>query len=266
MTRYTQKSKIQKINIERNNNKEVLIFEIIKEPDKNIKEVTTDIALREIKQLVSNAWGEHDSEYIRKSCLLAYLLCVVRNTEGDLVAVSPIRKHKIFDRDIYTFGLSATSPEYQNCGILKTMDYLLGKKILIENALRGKFRVEFVFITPNIRTIGSIARVADFIYPNPYEINPKTHRIKKADTETWRTIKKFLQVEGERYRTLEREGSIMEGFYDDKPQLLFKKKITHSDKEVNEFGKYYVYKKKGREVVVRAQVNIGKLLTARDLL
>jgi hypothetical protein len=266
MTRYTLKSKIKEIKIVRNKQEEILFAEIIKEPDKNIKEVAKDIALAEIKELVAEAWGEYDAEYIRKGSIQAYFLCVVRNEKGELVGVSPMRKHKIFGRDIYAFGLSATTPEYQNCGILKTMDYILGKKILIENALKGKFKVEFVFITPNIRTLGAIARVADFMYPNPYEMDLKTHKIKKADPETWRTIKKFLQVEGEKYRKLDREGDIMEGFYDDKPQLLFKKKITHPDKAVNEFGKYYVYKKKGRDVVARAILSTGKIAQAKRVL
>lgn len=264
MTRYTNKSKIREIKITRNNKEEVIFAEIIKNPDKRISLVAKDIALKEIKELVATAWGEYDSEYVRRSCVQAYIICAVRNSEGDLVGFSPIRKHKIFGRDIYTFGLSATTPGYQNCGILKTMDYILGKKVLIENVLKGKFKIEFIFITPNIRTLGAIARIADFIYPNPYDINPKTHKIKKADPETWRTIKKFLQIEGERYRVLDREGDIMEGFYDDKPQLLFNKKITHPDKAVNEFGKYYVYNKKGRDVVVRAEISMIKLLKAKE--
>jgi len=266
MTRYTKKSKIKEIEITRNNKEEVIFAEIIKTPEKKIGLVAKDIALKEIKELVAKAWGEYDTEYIRRGCLQAYLICAVRNSEGSLIGFSPIRKHKIFGRDIYTFGLSATTPEYQNCGILKTMDYILGKKILIENALRGKFKIEFVFITPNIRTLGAIARIADFMYPNPYDIDPKTHKIKKADPETWRTIKKFLQIEGERYRVLDREGDIMEGFYDDKPQLLFNKKITHPDKAVNEFGKYYVYNKKGRDVVVRAVLRTGKITLAKKAL
>lgn len=266
MTRYTKKSKIKKIKIIRNKKEENLFVEIIKDPDKNIGEVAKEIALREIKELVTKAWGEYDTEYIRRGCIQAYLVCAVRNSEGELVGFSPIRKHKIFNREIYTFGLSATRNDYQNCGILKMMDYILGKKILIENALKGKFKVEFVFITPNIRTLGALARIADFMYPNPYEINPKTHRIKKADPETWRTIKKFLQIEGETYRSLEREGNIMEGFYDDKPHLLFKKKITHPDKAVNEFGKYYVYKGQGRDVVARAILSTGKIVTAKGVL
>lgn len=266
MTRYTKKSKIKEIKITRNKSEETIFVEMIKEPDKSIGEVAKDIALKEIKELVSVSWGEYDTEYIRKSCIQAYFLCAVRNNQGELIGISPIRKHKIYGRDIYTFGLSATTPDYQNCGILKSMDYILGKKVLIENVLKGKLKVEFIFITPNIRTLGAIARVADFIYPNPYEINPKTHKINKADSETWRTIKKFLQLEGETYRVLEREGDIMEGFYDDKPQLLFKKKITHQDKSVNDFGKHYVYKKKGRDVVVRAILSTGKIITARKVL
>lgn len=265
MTRYTTKSKIKKIKIFRNKQEETVFAEVVKFPDKAIKEVAKDIALKEIKELVSEAWGEYDTEYIRRGCIQAYLLCAVRNNQDELIGVAPIRKHKIFGRDVYTFGLSATIPEYQNCGILKAMEYLVGKKILIENALKAKLKVEFVFITPNIRTLGSLARVADFIYPNPYSINMKTHRIEKADIETWNTIKKFLQLEGEKYRTLDREGDIMEGFYDDKPQLLFKKKITHPDKAMNEFGKQYVYKGKGRDVVVRAIISITKLIKNRYL-
>jgi predicted ribosome quality control (RQC) complex YloA/Tae2 family protein len=259
MDRYTTKSKIKKIKITRNSRDEILFAEYVREPSKVLTEDKKKKLLSEAGVLVKKAWGEYSEENIINGVLHAYFLCLVQNKDGDLVCFAPLKKYRIDKREVYSFSLTATSPEYQKMGIMKSVDFHLGKKVLLENLFRGKFKIEFLFITPNIRTLGTIARVADFIYPNPYNINPETHRVEEADEETWKTVREFLEKAGESYRSLEREGCIMEGFYDDKPQLLYKVKPSHLDKALNDFGDHYLYKKQGRDVIVRAIVGIGGL-------
>lgn len=248
MKRYTKNSKIKKILLKT----ETIYAEIIKEPNKSLDKDTKIRALEDIRSLIKEAWGEYTDENIEKGVFGAYFLCILRNPKNELVGIVPIKKYIIDGREIFSFSLSAISHNYRNQGLLKKSSVLLVKKLFLENLLAGKLRIEFVFITPNIRTLGTMSRVASFMYPNPYKIDPKTHKIAEADEVTWRTVKKFLELAGEKYRVLEKKGCIMEGFYDDKPHLVYKEKITHPDKELEDFGKYYVYNKKGRDVVARA--------------
>lgn len=173
--------------------------------------------------------------------------------------MAPLKKVKLNGKSVYSFGLSVVDPDYQTLGFLKKMSKIVLQKVMLENLLRGKTKIEVIFITPNIRTMGAIARVAKFIYPNPYEIDEKTGTIPKADKETWQTVKKFLVVTKEYFRKLDREGCIMEGFYDTRPHLIVKKR-EHLDKKLNLFGKNYLYKAPGREVVVRAIIDIGAVI------
>jgi len=119
---------------------------------------------------------------------------------------------------------------------------------------------EFVFISPNVRTLGAIIRFCDFVYPNPYLADEKTKRIDSADEETWFTIKEFLEKSGEKYDYLLREGCVMKGFYDEKPHLIYKEYPLHKKQELNDFAQKYIYSKKGQEVVTRAIVNFRKVL------
>lgn len=259
MKKYNSFSKIKKIKTLRSSKKEVFCAEIIKEPSQNIKNHRHDELLTEIHDLAKKGWGDFDAKYLEKSVLGACLLVLLRNSNDKLVGMTPLKKVKIDGKTIYSFGLSVVDPDYQTLGLLKEMSKLVLKKAMMENFLRGRTSVEIIFITPNIRTMGAIARVAKFIYPNPYEIDEKTGQIPRADDETWKMIKRYLVVTKEFFRKLDREGCIMEGFYDTRPHLIITKR-EHLDKKLNLFGKNYLYKTPGREAVVRAIVDLGALL------
>ncbi len=259
MKRYTGKSKIKRIKVKRDQKEETLFAEIIKEPSKNIPQKTQPEAIKEIRELATKGWGDFEKEYLEKSVLKVYLLCLLRDSKDNLIGIAPIKKLKIRGRKIYSFGLTVVDPIFRNFDLSKKMHFALGKEILIDNLKKARFKTEFVFITPNIRTLSTLSKISDFIYPNPYSIDPKTKKIKEADDETWKTIKGFLKVVGEKYRNLEREGCIMEGFYDEKPHLIYKEKLAHKDQKLNEFAKEYLYRKPGREIVARAIVNLKNL-------
>lgn len=239
----------------RSSARQVFHAEIIRDPYKTVHNHLHDELLEEIHRLAKVGWGDFDNKYLEKSVLGANFLCLLRNSKGKLVGMAPIKKVSLTGRKVYSFGLSVVDPDYRGLSLLTKMTASMIRRIFAENLLRGKAEVEFVFITPNIRTMGAIARTARFIYPNPYDYDLKTQTIPKADDETWAIVKEYLKVTHEKYRKLDRNGCVMEGFYDKRPHLIVKN-TTHVDKRLNEFGKKYLYSVPGREIVVRAKIDL----------
>jgi hypothetical protein len=255
MKRYSQASKIKKIKVLRSSEHEIFCAEVVREPSKTIKNHRHDELLQEIHDLAKKGWGEFDKEYLEKSVLESYFLCLLRDSKGKLVGMAPIKKLKFLGRTIYSFGLSVVDPDYRGLSLLTKMSAVMIRRIFAENLFRGKTKVEFVFITPNIHTMGAIARAASFIYPNPYDFDEKTQSIPDADGETWATVQEFLRITEEKYRKLDRNGCVMEGFYDTRPHLIIKSR-DHIDKKLSDFGKKYLYSVPGSEIVVRAKIDL----------
>jgi RimJ/RimL family protein N-acetyltransferase len=255
MKRYTEKSKVRQIKVVRSKSSESFFAEIIKDPAVNIPKIKQKEASTEISRLVEKSWGKFPRDYLNSSILHSQRLLLLRNNKKQLIGVAPIKKVQIDGHYVYSFGLTAVDPDYQGLGFMKQMHNILGKGVFIENFLHGKLKVEFVFITPNIRTIGALAKVADYIYPNPYAIDEKTGMIDYADDKTWETIKLYLKATGEKVRKLDRRGNVLVGFYDDKPNLIVLENENIPDKMLRIFAKHYL--KPGNEVVVRAIISLG---------
>jgi len=256
---YSKNSKVRKVNILRSSKREFFCAEIIKEPNGTVPKKQHDALLKEVHDLAKKGWGEFDNEYLEKSVLESYLLCLLRDSKGILIGMAPLKRLRIFNRTVYSFGLSVVHPDYRGFSLLTKMSAILVRQIFIENFFRGKIGLELVFITPNIRTMGAIARIASFIYPNPYEYDLTTQMIPPADEETWKTVNEFLRITDEKYRKLDRNGCVMEGFYDDKKHLIVKNG-GHIDKKLNAFGKKYLYSVPGSELVVRAKIDLLGLI------
>lgn len=257
MKRYSLNSTVKELKIVRSAGGESFFAEIIKEPSENISIEKLEEALHEISAIVEKSWGRFPRKYLESSIVHSRYLLVLRNQKDVLLGVAPIKKIHIDGRYVYSFGLTAVDPDYQGLGLMKKMHAILGRRVFIENLLAFKTKLEFVFITPNIRTIGALAKVADFIYPNPYSVDEKTGKIDYADDKTWETIQLFLKATGETYRKLDRCGDVMVGFYDDKPNLVMREDSKIPDKRLRIFAKHYL--KPGNEVVVRAIVSVGGL-------
>lgn len=251
----------KQFSIQRNSKRESLSIELVKNPGSYIENILETQLFSEIEELISDSWGEFSAEYLKKSTIDVYLVCLIRNETGELIALAPVKKLQVKGKTIYSLGLTAVHPKYRGLKLLDKMGMELAKAVILENILKGTFSIEVIFITPNIRTLSSILHFASFVYPNPYTTD-KDGRIKESDTETWERIQEFLKITGEKYRKLEREGSIMEGFYDDKESLRFKGKIDHPNKIIDQFGERYLYCSPGREIVVRAKINLWGLIRA----
>jgi hypothetical protein len=257
--RYSEKSKLKSIKLLKSLKKEVFKVEIIKNASQSVNPKDHKRLISDIHNLAVRGWGDFDKVYLEKSVIDSHYLALVCEPSGKLIGMAPIKKMKVLGRPIYSFGLSVVDPDYQTLGLLKKMSRILLKSVIVENLLRGKLKVEVIFITPNIRTMGAIARVASFIYPNPYLIDEFSKKIPRADNETWKMVKEFLTLSKEYFRRLDREGCIMEGFYDDRPHLIVRS-WDHLDKPLNLFAENYLYITPGREVVVRAIIDIWSII------
>lgn len=268
MKKYSRKSKVKKFKLKKHHlfaedlgsNIGYFRAEIIKNPIKNIPKDKQAQAIMEISELVNKGWGDFGAAYIKKNILNSYLLMLLRDKHHNLVGVAPVKKLKVRGRTIYSFGLTVVDPENRSFNLLKKMHVTLNRRLILKNFFKGKIRTEFVFITPNIRTITSMHRFCDFIYPDPHKVDHKTGKIEVADEETWNTVKEFLKVTEEKYDYLIREGCVIKGFYDDKPHLIYKDKPTHPQEHVNIFADKYLYSTPGQEIVVRGIVNFWKVL------
>ena len=250
MERYSKKSKIKRIKTE----KGILFAEIISNPS-SLEKIEKEKLTKDIRELVTKCWGDFGKDYIENNIINSYLTLVIREDSGKNIALGSVKKLNIRKRIVYGFGMTVVDPEYRGIGLMKKIYTLLLKKIFKESLKKLQYSIEVLFITPNIQTIASIAKVASFVYPNPYKQN-----IVEADEETWETVKEFLKKSGENYRKLNRAGCIMEGFYDDKPELIFKGLPNQNDPNLENFSKKYLHDKPGKEVVVRAKISIFSLL------
>jgi len=252
MKRYSKNSQVKKLKVVRSAESEPFFIEIIKDSFYSIPSKRHKEFLQETSKLVEKSWGKFPKNYLENSILHSRYLMLLRTKKDVLIGVAPIKKINLNRRYVYSFGLTAVDPDYQGLGFMKKMHSILSHRIFLENFLQLKTKIEFVFITPNIRTIGALAKIADFIYPNPYMIDEKTGMIGCPDEKTWETVNLYLEATKETYRKLEKEGCVMIGFYDDKPNLILKEKETIPDKKLRIFAKHYL--KPGNEVVVRAIV------------
>jgi hypothetical protein len=100
-------------------------------------------------------------------------------------------------------------------------------------------------------------RTARYTFPSP-ELEPE------VPDKIWGMIGELVKKIGDPYTSLERVGSVIEGFYNDMPHLIYnpKKVPKDIDPQVNIFAdKYLKYnEKKGREFVIYSEYNLLDLL------
>ena len=112
--------------------------------------------------------------------------------------------------------------------------------------------------------MAALARRADFIYPNPYQADPKTFRIPPADEQTWLMAQEAIATSYNSKRKLDREGLVLHESYASTPWLVYSKENIpwHRSELVNGFAKHYLGygQQKDREFIVRAQFSIKTLV------
>jgi hypothetical protein len=253
MKRYSDKSKVKKIRVQKDGKNRVLFAEIIKEHSKT--EFAPKIE-REVNEFVIKNWGDFGETYLKHSIHSATYLCIVKGQQGRIVGIAPIRKTSVHNREIYFWGLTIIDKRYRACKLMNKMFKVLIGYIFLENIKRAKTRIDIVFITHTLKPLRAIRKVSAFLYPDPYSI--KNGRVEEADKETWSIVNKILEVNHEKYTKLDREGCVMSGFYEENPHLLIKDEYYSHDTKLNEFAKKYL-PNPGQEIVVRAAISLTSI-------
>lgn len=257
MERYSEKSRIKKIKVQKNGKEEVLYAEILKEHSKT--EFAPKIE-KEVNEFVIKNWGDFGREYLKHSIHSATYLCVVKNRNNALVGVAPLKKLNISKKEIYFWGLTIIDDKYRGYKLMNQMFKALMSFIFFENLKRAKGKIDIVFITHTLKPLRAIKKVSSFLYPDPYKMH--NGKIPMADDETWRIVNKILETNKEKYKTLDREGCIMTGFYEENPHLLRQDEYYSHDSQLNEFARKYL-NEPGKEMVVRAVIDLKSIIKAR---
>ena len=169
----------------------------------------------------------------------------------------------ICNKPVHYIEFSVVERIYQNLSLFQKLNYLLIKECLINNLVFNKsFTIELMFISPNIRTLSTLAKYASFVYPNPFLYNRDTKSLPKADELTWDMARELIQKSENPNRKIEREGCVLNDSYRNTPWLIYgiNKQLdipTHHDNWLNEFAERYLkYRnKEGKEFIVRAKIN-----------
>lgn len=264
MERYTNKSKIKNIKVQKDGKEIILHAEIIKNPEKSIPETKQLQFIKDMSLLSVNNWGDFGKDFIKKHVLASYLVLVLKKSEEKVVGLAAISKKNLCGKTVYYYELTIVDHDLESSNLTFVMNHILMKKLFIESISKGKFELEFILITPNMRVLGLLSHITDFIYPNPYLFDKKTKRIPKADNETWEMVKELIKQSDYPKRKVHREGCVLEDSYIDTPWLIYKPNRVpkHKDDIVNEFGENYLQysKKSGKEFVVRVKYNLFKVL------
>ncbi len=228
-----------------------------------LNNVQKQIILDEIYHLVKHSWGEFEKEFLEKHIFNSERLIIARNNSY-LVGFCSMSKKNILDKVVHYIEFTVIHKDFQKSGLGTKLTYGVLRDLFFKNIFKIIFKpIEVMFITPNIRTLSRAARLAEFIYPNPFEADPITGEIFPADDETWAMAKKLVKDENPEC-ILKRDGLVLSGFYLNMPWFIYNNfQIPwHSNDAFNKFvDRYLGYSKKdGKEFVVRAKFGIISLL------
>jgi len=264
MKRYSGKSKIKKIKVQKNGKEKILYAEIIKNPEESISKEKQSQFIKDMGILSANNWGDFGDDFIKKHILASYLVLVLRKNNDKIVGLASISKKNLCAKTVYYYELTVVDHDLESLNLTFVMNHGLMKRLFIENILKGKTELEFILITPNMRVLGLLSHITDFIYPNPYLFDKKTKKIPKADDETWEMAKELIRQSDYPKRKIHREGCVLEDSYIDTPWLIYEpnKVPKHKDNIINEFGETYLQysEKSGKEFVVRVKYSLFKIL------
>lgn len=258
----------RKLKVKRGQEKTVLFYEIINKPSETLSAECLEQVTLEARKLTEINWGDFGNEFIKNHVFHAESVLLLRDKNNRLIGLASISTKNICSKKIYYFELTVVDKEYESLKLSFRMNYLLAKKIIISNFLSCRFSLDFMLITPNMKMLGSLANIAGFIYPNPYEFNVENNRIPSADTETWEMAQELIKNSDKPKRIIRREGLVLEGSNTDTPWLIYEpgEAPKYRDDVVNIFGEYYLgySRKEDKEFIVR--VNFTLINIIRSLL
>ncbi len=234
---------------------------------KNIKKnevVAFENLKNEVKSLLNNCWGIFPDDFIEKHILSADNLIIAR-VENECVGLCAMSLYNLLNLKIHYIEFLLVNKSFQRSGLGLFLSFRMMRDEIVKNILSiflGK-PLEVFFITPNIRVLSSTAKIASFIYPNPY-LSDHFGRIPMADDETWNIARELLKRSDNPNRELLREGLVLKSSYASMPWLIYNNDSAPWDKneKINVFARNYLNYHKGedREFMVRAHINLLSII------
>lgn len=223
------------------------------------KRVQNDIAA-----LLRQSWGDCGSQLIEHIVNNAKWLLVLR-LKDKVAGVSVVHKKRIVQKTVYDIELTALLPEIRALRLMERINALLFPSIFLDNLVSNRrLTVEMMFTTPNPKVLGCAARIASFIYPDPFLFNKEKKKLPPPDEETWQMAQEFISQELPENMRLHKDGCVVDGSYTDRPWLIYKEDEVpwHWDERVNDFCDAYLrYEEElGRKFVVRTKLTPKSVL------
>jgi hypothetical protein len=219
--------------------------------------------VKKMDELIKKEWGEFPKNFIQKRLgnSRITLLCW-KNSQ--LVGFSTMSLKTICNKLVHYIEFSIIDKLYQNRSLFQKINFILIKDVLLNNLIFNRsFSIELMFISPNIKTISTLAKYVSFIYPNPFLYNQKTKSMPLADDLTWKMANELIRKSENPNRKIEREGCVLNDSYRNMPWLIYgiKKQLEvpmHHNDLFNEFAeKYLKYQERsGKEFIIRAKITL----------
>jgi|GEM_PF-1726509 len=220
-----------------------------------------DFYINQINNLITKEWGKFPEKFIEKH-IIASRVIILAWHNNNLIAFTAMSLKNLCNRLVHYIEFTVVKKEYQGLGLSEKLNFILLKGILINNLIFNKsFSINLMFISPNIKTIVSLAKCSSFIYPNPLLYDNKLKSMPEADNLTWNMAQELIRKSEKPDRKIEREGCVLNGSYRDTPWLIYNlaENLTipkHYDNFFNDFAENYLkYKERsGKEFIIRAKI------------
>lgn len=252
---YIKQFKTKKDKVERH-----LVLESFNESKKlyNIR----NYILQNIDQIIDESWGKFSKDFIRKHIIFSKRLLILRDG-SHIIAIAAASEKKIIDKPVLYLEFTVVHPDFRGLSLLSRLNYILIRESFLSNLFvkGGGLRLEVMTITPSMRVLATLARVAQFIYPNPFKADAHG-RISPADDTTYRMAKEIIATGDNPNRQIEREGLVLIGSYRNTPWLIPEKPLRHYNERVNLFCKRYIEydRRSDKEFIVRATITPSSFL------
>lgn len=220
--------------------------------------------LKDVDKLIQNSWGKIDYKFIYDHVLLSPIV-VIAKTKNDFIGLCAVSKKNICGKDIYYIELNVVNKNFQNKNIGTRLTFFALRNIIFANLYKIILEpINIMFLTPNVRVLAMTARFADFMYPNPYNANPKSGKIVPADEDTWELALGLIKMSHNPHRMLDREGLVLHGSFYTLPWLLQNSSDDipwHKEDILNRFAVRYVDYgiKRDKEWVVWARFGLKSI-------
>ena len=195
-----------------------------------------------ISVLLINCWGEFPEKFIEEHIFGSNTMIVAR-IDNECIGLCVLSIKNIFGKEVHYIEFLLINKKYQKCGLGTFLSFMTIRQEILRKSLsilRGK-PLEIFFITPNIRVLSSVAKIASFTYPDPY-LSDQEGNIGLADDETWAMASEILKNSDAPNRELNRNGLVLSGSYVALPWLIYNNDNApwHSNDVVNRFARKYL--------------------------